>query len=233
MASWDSGSRYFGLPSPLFVFSDTIFGPGKTVLASLLVEECMRLSSGSVAFFYSKHNDPQRDTFLSIGKALLKQLLKQNREMLPFLYDERMSSGETSLGSVKLCRDLLETMLGAIRKTFVILDGIDECPVMERRTILTWFTSIFETFAEKHPGKLRGMIISQHETDIQKLLHTPSIVRLTQSLNKSDIEIYVQKWSNAIQRKFDLLDAQRELIVRSVCDRAEGEKLGARKVSES
>jgi hypothetical protein len=175
----------------------------------------------SVVFFYCKHQDDQRNTFLAVARAILAQLLYQNHDLLPYMYDQFLSSGQASLVSPRLCDELLKTALATMSNTYLIIDGIDECALIERRAIVSIFTSIIE--ADATPGRLRGMFVSQDENDIKKLLRTASVVRLNESDNAVDIESYSNHWSHKIQEKFELSPNEQRYIVAEVCRRAQGE----------
>jgi hypothetical protein len=181
----------------------------------------LKLDSIAVAFFYCRYQDEQKKTFLSIARSILAQLLRQNEDLLPYLSDKCIGSGQVSLVSSELCKELLETALKTMPKTYVIIDGLDECDTSERKTILSFFTSIIG--ANDIPGKLRGLIMSQDENDIRKQLRSASVLRLTQTHNKGDIENFATKWSIQIQEKFQTPEATQAYIVSAVCEGSDGE----------
>jgi hypothetical protein len=53
-------------------------GAGKTVLASVIVEEARKLKTATVAFFYCKYMDLDRNSFRSVARGILSQLLRQH-----------------------------------------------------------------------------------------------------------------------------------------------------------
>lgn len=179
----------------------------------------MRIPSVSVIFFYCKHLDKQRDTFTALARSMLVQLLKQNEDLLSYLYGKCVSSGHISLVSAQLSRELLDIALKSVPKIYIIIDGLDECQPSERKAILSFFTSIIES---TQPGTLRGMFVSQDENDIRQLLQRASIVRLTEDDNKQDIRTFASGWANRIQQKFELSEENGQYITNTVCDGAEG-----------
>ena len=185
------------------------------------MEECLKLKSTSVIYFYCNYQDDQRNTFLAVARALLAQLLNQNQDLLPYLHGECISSGQVSLVSSQLCVELLETCLNTMGTTHIIIDGIDECDFKERKSMLSFFASLIED--DETPGRLRGLFVSQDENDIRKLLRAASILRLTGDHNNSDIESYATKWSLQIQQNFGLSKVTQEYIISVVCSGAEGE----------
>lgn len=186
-----------------------------------------------MAFFYCRDQDGQRNKFPSVAKAMLAQLLAQNPSILPYLYDECLKSGKVTLGSPQDCVKILGTVLQAVPKTFIIIDGIDECEQKERKAILNFFTSVISN-DDIEPGRLRGLFVSQELGDIKTALHMAETLRLKEEHSKLDIKNYAIKWSVKIQERFKQMpDAAREHIVKLVCEGADGMFLFARLVLEN
>ena len=192
---------------------------GKTVLASSIIEACTKIPSVSTVYFYCKHLDDQRNTFIALARAVLVQLVGQNKDLTSYLYEKHLESGSISLASAQLSKDLLDTALRSLTKIYVIIDGLDECQRNERKSILSFFTSIIEN---TQPGSMRGMFVSQDEDDIRQLLQRASLVRLTEDHNRQDIQTFAAWWADRIQQKFDLSQEHGWYIVNVVCDGAEG-----------
>lgn len=124
---------------------------GKTVLASVVIEEARRLADTTVVFFYCKFGDELRNIFISVARGIVSQILKSQilryrsnkpnaYESLLLYIDEKVSgSGETILTSSKLAKELLETAFKSCQKMYIVLDGLDECNREERKEISAWF----------------------------------------------------------------------------------------------
>ena len=108
-------------------------------------------------------------------------------------------------------------------KVYIVVDGIDECDVPERKSIISFFTSLIEN-VERYatPGNIRALFVSQYENDIRKLLRSASVLSLTDSHNKSDIESYATQWSSRIQNKFKVNDDTKKYIMSTVSDGSDG-----------
>src|ERR1700738_4462912 len=109
---------------------------GKTVLASLIIEELQKLQSLhpiTLGFFYCKHKDTQRCTFSAVARGILAQLLSQNEDLLPYLFEKAAMSGEMVLESPVLTKELLETALKSSENVYIVLDGLDECEALEKK----------------------------------------------------------------------------------------------------
>jgi hypothetical protein len=207
------------------------------VLASVLIEECMRIiqpsKETSLAFFYCRDQDGQRNKFASVAKATLAQLLCQNPDILPYLYEECLKSGKVTLASSNDCVKVLGTVLQAVPQTFLIIDGIDECEPKERKAILNFFTSTI-TSNDISRGKLRGLFISQELGDIKTALHMATSVSLTKDRSELDIRNFAANWAKKIQERFKPMpDPARGHIVKLVSEGADGMFLFARLVLEN
>jgi hypothetical protein len=199
---------------------------GKTILASLLIEEVQEISGASAVFFYCKHKDPQRSTFLAVARAILSQLLvgcRENDLLTPFLYEQSLDSGESTLHSMKLCNSLLKTAFAVLPEDeliYIIVDGIDECEPLERKEIISTFSSIITETSR--PARVRGLFVSQGEKDIKTLLRTAASIRISESDIEDDIKYFSAHWASKISLKFKLPPDRMEQIARTVCHNADG-----------
>ncbi|KAL8789346.1 MAG: hypothetical protein Q9195_006873 [Heterodermia aff. obscurata] len=203
-------------------------GAGKTILASRIIEQCQKMSSASVLFFYCKHLDNRRNSFLALARSILTQLLGKNTGLIPYFYDRSIASSQTSLNSNQLCKELLEVATKCCSKTYIIIDGIDECDIKERKMIISFFTSLVDT--QTQPGSLRSLFVSQDENDIKNLLATASVIRVSSDDNKADIERFAGRWAFKIIQKFELAAEVQDFITKTVTNRSDGMFLFAKLV---
>jgi len=115
-----------------------------------------------VAFFYFGHGDPERDKFVPMATAILSQLLTQDPSLLLHVEKISTSSGQAVLSSRSLAKELLETALKS-RKTYVILDGIDECTRDDRKEVCTWFRSFADSLPTAKQDEIRCLFVSQDD----------------------------------------------------------------------
>lgn len=198
---------------------------GKTVLASLIIEELQKLRSIrpiTLGFFYCKHKDTQRNSFNAVARGILAQLLSQNEDLLPYLFETASTSGEMVLGSPVLIKELLETALKSSENVYIVLDGLDECDAHEKKAIISWFQSMSTPLPDTELDSIRCLFISQDDGEIGKLLSKTPAIRIKPEDIRQDIQTYATMWSNRIQKKFDLSDDKRETISSTVTERANG-----------
>jgi hypothetical protein len=107
---------------------------GKTILASLLIAEARKLPDIKAVFFYCRNNDTRRNSFIAVARSLLLQLLHLDESIPSYLFDEASSSGDTTLSSPVIAKDLLEVSIKFFNKVYIIVDGIDECEKKHKKS---------------------------------------------------------------------------------------------------
>jgi hypothetical protein len=178
-----------------------------------------------VAFFYCKHRISEKDTFFGVMKGLLSQLVAQQRHLVPFYHDEGLESGEVSLQSTRLCKKLLRYMLQQMTKAFLVIDGLDECNVNERKSLLDFLIEIVNFCDRRSAGKIRVLIFSRDEPDFKKYLSLATLLRLESQDTLEDIEHYVRHRSDLVKSNFNLTEEDREYVEQNVLDRTQGKWL--------
>ncbi|OCK76290.1 hypothetical protein K432DRAFT_306677 [Lepidopterella palustris CBS 459.81] len=155
--------QFTALPTLLWLHGNP--GAGKTVLASMVVEEAQKLSPApTVLFFYFKQGDVDRDTFVTMARTLLAQLLKQDTGILDYMYNRCCKSGEPFLNSRPLIEELLLFALGNCDSAYIILDGLDECHSRdERRNIVGFFRNMIENH-DHDADRLRCLFVSRKDS---------------------------------------------------------------------
>ncbi|KAI1085921.1 hypothetical protein F5B19DRAFT_481039 [Rostrohypoxylon terebratum] len=175
---------------------------GKSVLASVIIDEARKKENTSTAFFYCAESDPLRNNFLSVARGILSQLLLQDEYLITFIHHTRSTiSGDIILSSIKLAEELLEVALKR-RKTYIILDGIDECARDERKQICESFINIAESLPRTQMDEIRCLFISQYDGIARKHLSMLSSIQLTAEGNRCDIEVFANIWKDRIEEKF-------------------------------
>lgn len=195
---------------------------GKSVLASMVIEEAKKLSQVSVAYFYCGFRNPERDGFLPLARAVLSQLLMQNDSLLLYFEEKMSKSGAHGiLSSVGVAQEILQTALKS-RKSFLILDGIDECGREQRKEICTWFRYVVESLPTNEHGDIRCVFVSQDDGIARKDLSMLPTITITPSLNKADITTFTRQWQARIEERFGLLQDCSPSLVEIVPARSQG-----------
>ncbi|KAI0550332.1 putative zinc finger protein [Xylaria curta] len=209
---------------PPLLWLNGIPGAGKTILASLVVEEARRLDPApTVLFFYCKHDNTERDNFVALGRSLLSQFLKQDNGLLPSFYQKSCRSGEAVLTSPALIEELLSLAFANCKSAYIILDGLDECPRDQRKYISQWFRKLIDDLPTNEPEKVRCLFVSQDDGHARKDFAGVTSIKIKPEDNKCDIEEYSRKESNKLRENCPCLsDEKASMIANAVANCAEG-----------
>ncbi|KAF4831577.1 Vegetative incompatibility protein HET-E-1 [Colletotrichum tropicale] len=229
-------NRWFGpFPSiPTLLWINGIPGAGKTVLASMVVEEARALSHNpTVLYFYCKADNSEKDNFVAIGRRLLLQLLEQNPELLYYFNDKYSTRTEATLSTISDLEELLETGIKNTSSVYIILDGIDECRPEETKAITRWFRKLVEDQPQSNPDQMRCMFVSQDDRITRSALGDLSTLKIRTGDNLDDISQFSARWALVIQERFRLQDEERDSIAQRVPNVCGGMFLLAKLICEN
>lgn len=190
-------------------------------MTSIIIDECSRSHEFVTAYFYCR-DTPEKNTCVAAYKGLLAQLLAYRRELLPHCIEMYIASGETTLGTEKLAIKFLELFLQDIPKLYIVVDGLDECDMTERQSLMDFLSKFVDRCDAHEPGKLRVLFVSQGYSDIKKTLANAAVISMSAADNKADIEAYVDIWACKIKEKHDLDQDHVEYIQFKTCAQAHG-----------
>ncbi|PVI01289.1 hypothetical protein DM02DRAFT_525316 [Periconia macrospinosa] len=214
--------------SPKLLWLNGKPGAGKTVLASVVVQEARALKpTPTVLFFYFKHEDSDRNNFLSMARTLLMQIIKQTPLALDYFYHKCCNSGGALLSSRTLIEELLAFALGNCTSAYIVLDGIDECQSRrEKGDIVKWFRDLVEEQPADSRDRLRCLFVSQVDSARKDYNHLPSITVDLEN-NEEDIESFCKMKSSQLVEKLKISVHEANDIAASVSASAEGNFLFA------
>ncbi|KAH6958961.1 hypothetical protein DER45DRAFT_613462 [Fusarium avenaceum] len=202
----------------MVLYINGIPGAGKTTLMSTIIERLLKekRSSGSgtsVVYFYFKHSCTRvHNGFL---RAILEQLTNQNTTL----------SGQLKIAA--LGKEALETS----RISFLVLDGLDECPKDETEQAVKWLLSILE--GQSMGSTLRIIFSGQRDGVLDRLLKPYPSIPLdasTTPAHTQDINRYCAEFCTRIQEEFDMSLELRYEILTKVMEGAQDMFLYARVV---
>ncbi|KAF2680197.1 C2H2 domain-containing protein [Lentithecium fluviatile CBS 122367] len=224
-------------PTPI-VWLTGIPGAGKTILASTIIEECKQQDSFITGYFYCHYEGQGTNTAVGVLRGLIDQLLAQYPQLLPPCHTKHSTSGEPSLRSLSLAKQLFENFCSTVSKLFIIVDGLDECEHYERKQLIDTFLEVVTTCEADEPGKLRVLFVSQDYADIRKGIEklVPRIVALSTDniLNERDIQTFVRSRVDSIAKKYaPFTDDTAEYLRNLTMARANGMFLYAKLVMDN
>ncbi|RMZ91157.1 hypothetical protein DV736_g1623, partial [Chaetothyriales sp. CBS 134916] len=218
-------------------------GFGKTVLASLLIDELKELCTekkkypipreSKTYYFYCQEEDPEHRTFLDILKGILYQMVNADEDLVPFCVEYAVSGGgSTNLSNPENAQALIETFFEYNSRQYIIIDGLDECENIDeiRQTANYFMEQIRECDSQIRQGQLRVMFISQPMPGLPEDMIMPeddACVQLKSNDNADDIRAYVKKRvpefskTRATCSGFNLSEDDKEQIESNICCRSE------------
>lgn len=178
---------------------------GKTILASKIVESCKDISGFKTSYFYCQNGYDSTTTCNSILKGLVHQMINHCDALVPFCHDKMNRTGESTLTTEDLAKQLLEQICKEIPKQFIIIDGLDECDQAQRGNLLKVLTAIVKVCDETlDSGKPRLLIVSRKLGDIEHYLAEANWMEIRRHDNRQDIEAFVRYKKGPLQAKFAL-----------------------------
>ncbi|KAF2178004.1 putative zinc finger protein [Zopfia rhizophila CBS 207.26] len=208
---------------PPLLWLNGIPGAGKTILASLVVEEVRKLKPlPTVLFFYCKHKKSERDNFLALARSLLAQLLKQDKGLLLYFYQKCCDSGEAALDSPALVDELLTFAFQNCKSAYIILDGLDECAREERKKIVQWFRRLVEDLPTSEPERFRCLFVSQDDGVARKDFSGLTSIKIRIEDNKHDIDEYCRVKAENLKGELKLTEEKVNTIASTVANSIEG-----------
>jgi NACHT domain len=206
--------------------------PGKTILASVVVDAVREISGAKLAFFYCKHSDPTRNSFISMARSILAQILDQDPTLLSYFHEIASTTDSTVLSSVIIAKRMLEMSFNSCSKLYIIIDGLDECKRGERKDISTWLQDLIQKLPAEQVNSLRCLIVSQDDGNARTDLEDFTLIKITIE-NHEDLRRFTAEWQKRIERRFGELRPENRQLANTIFVRAQGESALSQKRKRS
>lgn len=197
-------------------------GAGKTILCSTIIDHIQTQfrddQSTCVAYYYFDFAEKQKQTVLGLLKSLVYQLLCVSQPIsddAAALYSNHQDGLEEPSPNELL--ELFLAEVGRVERVFILIDGLDECPVDERQIF-------FSDFLKCLPPNASLFITSRREPDIEATLG--DAFSYTICIQSSFIDADVRTHVNSVMSRDPVLlrwkPAIREEILESIVNGAHG-----------
>ncbi|SCN87004.1 uncharacterized protein FFNC_01995 [Fusarium fujikuroi] len=210
-------------------------GYGKTVLASLIVDELKSSKlhntmpsfpdDSKTCYFYCQENDIEHRNHLDILKGILLQMVEAEDYIIPYCYQEKISSGGSILIDAKLAQKLIKTFIEFSVRHYIVIDGVDECHGAEIDQTTKFFKDLVSAYdTQIRLGHLRVLFIGRETSDTKK--YVPGVdcisIALRPEDNHDDIRAFVQKKLPEFSKSshsigFSLSEADKLDVERIIC----------------
>lgn len=166
-------------------------GAGKTVLASLAIDEVLQKSTQNhaIAYFYCDYKDQTTQEPRGIMGSLAQQIAKQDEQSFEKLRRFYGVHGQGRRDPVAyaptLLRDLVKDLTSNYESTSIIIDALDEC-MGNVRDVVELLTSLNDDTGDVNVNLL---LFSRDEVEIRDYLNTKP--QISVAAENSDLRLYV------------------------------------------
>jgi hypothetical protein len=179
------------------------------------------MPNATAVFFHCKHGDETRNTFISVARAVLAQILAQCPHLLAYLHEKASMSSDALLTSTPTAKEMIQTALGSCESVYVIIDGVDECGRDDRREITRFFADVAESVPATELGNIRCLLVSQNDGIVHDASRNLPSLTITNQ-NQEDLNNFASTWHKRIEAKFGELQLQTGYISNIISARAQG-----------
>lgn len=193
-----------------------------SVIEDLLYSKRSEANQYCIAYFYFKHNRPDKETYNGLLRAILEQLIDQDSAMSDHLFGELSSIDGVNLRSTKTLEKYVKAALESYRISYVVLDGLDECVSGDATKSVGLFSSLVNGGLSDTTAILRVIFCGRRDGVLDKLLSNQPSISLEASGHFEDIHRYCQGLCKLIREKFGIPQSMEEEIVLRVTNKAHG-----------
>ncbi|KAF5570892.1 early growth response 1-B [Fusarium phyllophilum] len=152
--------------------------------------------ASKTCYFYCQENDIEHKNHLDILKGILLQMVEAEDYIIPYCYQEKVSSGGSILLDAKSAQKLIKTFIEFSARHYILIDGVDECHGAEIQQTAKFFKDLVSAYdTQIRLGHLRVLFIGRETSDTKK--HIPGddcfSIALRPEDNHDDIRAFVQK----------------------------------------
>ena len=182
-------------------------GAGKSFLSSAIVSHLQDLYARrhdqparvSIGYFYIRENDERLRSLNAIFKSVALQIAIDNpvyKKHVVNVCESQESIGNAKTSWQSLFLDFFGSQQNADSAAFVVIDGLDEAPKVEREMFLKILGSFeaYSNLGRSHRPRLNFVILGRPELrDIIALTweSRPVFIEVSATKNRADIERYI------------------------------------------
>jgi hypothetical protein len=216
--TWMQGSN-------LHLWLSGIPGAGKTILSSLIIQQCLNQATDdrAVAFFYCDYKNIRSQDVVQILSSLTSQLARQHESCFQLLkdYDNELRPQHQLRRSpeVEELIDLLRKMSNYFEDVRLIVDGLDECNEQAGEVARK-----LKSLGSDH-AVISMCFLSRDELDIRTELDSLMFGHIEIAAHTEDVEHYVRtEIEDRLKKKKLRLKSSnlKDEIVRQLVTRAKG-----------
>lgn len=143
--------------------------------------------------------------------------------MSDHLFNEVSSTDAVNLRSTRAMEELVMTSLATFRRSFIVIDGLDEAATEQAARTVKWLLSLANGGIDAKNTTLRVLLCGQRDGNLDRsLADQPSLCLETFPGHSEDILRYCRQVCEDIRKKFDLSLEMAKDIASRVASQASG-----------
>lgn len=157
-----------------------------------------------MAYYICDYRSSDRDNCSIILRSLAAQIIRQNRELAGYVYEEYTKQGRSA--SMAELKKLLPYLLSGVDSTRLVIDGLDECSEKIHKEVLLELNSLAAHGPDD--GICKILVASRNVTTISRVaLKIGSALALDEERQAVDraIQTYVRRSLTDVQADLDVL----------------------------
>lgn len=162
--------------------------------------------------FYFEHGQSGKNLMMDMLCSFIEQLLRQDDAIVDDLHETVLPARPSDLSSVSWLEDIATRIILSQKRCYIIVDGLDECALDQRRPILQWLRTIL--FKAKSSDVVVKVLVSgQRDGVIDAILQDCACtIRLdNQTPHLRDIEKFSSSILTQIEDRFAGLEDEEEI----------------------
>lgn len=209
-----------------------MLGCGKTVMSSAIIENlkssCSNDPSKALTFFFFDFNDRGKQVPELMVKSVVHQLFQQHPKTPAALSEAFCACGNGQQApSLDCLLQLLQQLSQEFSSTYMILDGLDECPAQDERPNRDELMDTIQQVLKWKNDRLHILVTSRNERDIEHsledLMPKENVISLQLGEVHRDIRAYIEERLRVDKRlsKWNANEELRDRIRRVVTSRSQ------------
>lgn len=165
--------------------------------------------------FYFEHGQNGKTLKTDMLRSFIEQLLQQDDAIVDDLQEAVLPARPSDLNSVAWLEEVATRTIQAQNRCYIIVDGVDECALDQRKSILQWLKNILSG-SKTSNVMVKVLVSGQRDGVIDAMLQDCAyIIRLDdQTSHFRDIENFSSSVLTQIKEQFPDLEYEEGIIQR-------------------
>lgn len=165
--------------------------------------------------FYFEHGQSGKTRMMDMLRSFIEQLLQQDDAIVDNLHETVLPARPSDLGNLSWLEDIATRIILAQKNCYIVVDGLDECTLEQRKHILEWLKTILST-SKASKAVVKTLVSGQRDGVIDVMLQgCACTIKLdNQTPHLRDIERFSSSVLTQLKNRFPGLEDEEEILKR-------------------